>query len=316
MRKNVNSINIEGRVYEQDLSLRTVENKQSENFGKEFLNGSVSVATDEAGLNVLTVHYTYVTATTKQGKPNPTYANLKRIMEGKTWVKDGKDEALKVRLTPSAELNDFYPGGGDELVSQQRSGGGFVTIINDLKPEGEARQKFTFDTIIKNVTLVEANPEKGIEDDYAKVDCVIFNFRNDILPFVLVARSKGAIDYFMGLGASASNPIYTQVWGQIVSTTVKVEKTIESAFGEPAVDVSERRQREWVITGAKPDPYVFGESDTITAQELSKAIADRNVHLEEIKTRAKEYYASRGTSTPQSAIPGPNTQIPQGGFNF
>ena len=98
MRKNVNSINIEGRVYEQDLSLRTVENKQSENFGKEFLNGSVSVATDEAGLNVLTVHYTYVTATTKQGKPNPTYANLKRIMEYRAdFLKRQQTETRKGR---------------------------------------------------------------------------------------------------------------------------------------------------------------------------------------------------------------------------
>lgn len=318
MRRNTNTINIEGRVYEHDLALKKVENKQSENYGKEFINGSVSVATDEAGLNVLTVHYTYVTETTKQGKANPTYANLKRIMEGKTWVKDGKDEAIKVRLTPSAELNDFYPNGGDELVSQQRSGGGFVTIVNELKPDGEARRKFTFDTIITGVTLVEADPEKNIAEDYARINCAVFNFRNDILPFTLVARSRGAIDYFMGLEASPSNPIYTQVWGEIISTTVKVEKKIESAFGAPSVDITERHQREWVITGAKPEPYVFGEADTMTTEELAKAIADRNVHLEEVKTRAKEYYANRGNATAPapSAIPTPSNQIPVGGFNF
>ena len=320
MRRNVNTENIEGRVYEHDLTLKTVQNQQSANYGKEFINGSVSVATDEAGLNVLTVHYTYVTEMTKQGKQNATYANLKRIMEGKTWVTDGKEAAMKVRLTPSAALNDFYPQGGDQLVSQQRNEGGFVSIVTDLAPEGPGRQKFTFDTVITGVTLVEADPDKNISEDYARINCAIFNFRNDILPFSLVARSQGAIDYFMGLEASPSEPVYTQVWGEIVSTTVRVEKKIESAFGEPTVDVSERSQREWVVTGAKPETYIFGEADTITTEELSKAIANRNVYLEEVKTRAKEYYESKGnavaTAKPTGTTPKPNATIPAGGFNF
>lgn len=318
MRKNVNTENIEGRVYEHDLTLKTVQNQQSENYGKEFINGSVSVATDEAGLNVLTVHYTYVTEITKNGKQNATYGNLKRIMEGKTWVKDGKDAAMKVRLTPSAALNDFYPQGGDQLVSQPRNEGGFVSIVTDLNPEGPGRQKFTFDTVITGVTLVEADPEKNISEDYAKITCAIFNFRNDILPFNLIARSQGAINYFMGLEASPNDPVYTQVWGEIVSTTVKVEKKTESAFGEPMVDISERHQREWVVTGAKPETYVFGEDDTITAEELSKAIANRNVYLEEVKTRAKEYYENKGNAiaATKTSTPAPNTTVPAGGFNF
>ena len=318
MRKNVNTETIEGRVYEHDLTLKTVQNQQSENYGKEFINGSVSVATDEAGLNVLTVHYTYVTEMTKNGKQNATYGNLKRIMEGKTWVNDGKDAAMKVRLTPSAALNDFYPQGGDQLVSQQRNEGGFVSIVTDLNPEGPNRQKFVFDTVITGVTLVEADPERNIAEDYVKINCAIFNFRNDLLPFSLVARSQGAINYFMGLDASPSEPVYTNVWGEIVSTTVKVEKTVESAFGEPTVDVSERRQREWVVTGAKPETYVFDDESTITREELSKAIADRNVYLEEVKTRAKEYYESRGNAVaaPKSSTPTPNATVPVGGFNF
>ena len=166
--------------------------------------------------------------------------------------------------------------------------------------------------------LVEADPEKNISNDYAKINCAIFNFRNDILPFTLIARSSGAIDYFMGLDASPSDPVYTQVWGEIVSTTIKVEKTIESAFGEPAVDISERRQREWIATGAKREPYIFDEETTITAEELSKAIANRNVYLEEVKSRAKEYYESKGNAVvaPKENEPAPNTSVPVGGFNF
>ena len=317
MRKNLNQEVIEGRVYDHDLTLKTVQNQQSKNFGKEFISGSVSVATDEAGLNVLTVHYTYITETTSNGKNDSRFSILKKIMdENKTWINSGKDEAMKVRLTPSAALNDFYPNGGDQLVSQQRNEGGFISVLSAFSVNGPAHPKFTFDTIINGVTLVEADPEKNINEDYVKINCVIFNFRNDILPFTLVARSQGAIDYFMGLDASNKNPIYTQVWGEIVSTTVKVSRTIESAFGEPTVDVSEKAQREWVVTGAKPEPYVFDDPSTITAEELTKAIADRNVYLEDVKARAKEYYGGRAAAPAQSAIPAPSTAIPVGGFSF
>lgn len=312
MRKNVNTINIEGRIYEHDLALKTVQNQQSENFGKPFINGTLSVATDEDGLNVLTVHYTYVTEMTKTGNKNATFANLKRIIEsGKTWVEYGKDEATKVRLTPSGALNDFYPQGQDDLVSQQRSEGGFVSIVNELNPEGIGRQKFTFDTIIKNVEYVES--ESG---DYAKINCIIFNFKNDILPFVLVAKDPNAINYFVGLEASPSNPIYTQVWGEILNTTVRVEKVTESAFGSPTVDISEKHQKEWVVTGAKIEPYIFGDEDTITAEELTKAIANRNVYLEDVKARAKEYYANKGVTPSAIPTPAPTSKIPAGGFSF
>ena len=319
MRKNINTINIEGRVFEHDLAIKTVQNQQSANYGKEFINGSLSVATDEAGLNVITVHYTYVTEVTSNGNKNATYANLKRIIEGKTWSTDGKDAATKVKLTPSLALNDFYPQGNDQLVSQQRPEGGFVSIVSDFSPEGIARQKFTLDVIITGVTLVEADPEKHIDNDYVKIDCATFNFKNDILPITLVAKTPGAINYFMGLDASKSNPIYTKVWGEIKNSTIKVEKVIESAFGDPVVDVTDKKQREWVVTWASPEPYDFGSEETITVEELKKAIADRNVHLEEVKTRAKEYYDNRGkvaAAGAKSEMPAPSNNIPQGGFNF
>ena len=106
----VNQENIEGRIYDYDLAVKTVQNQQSENYGKEFIAGTVDVATDEAGLNVLTVHYTYITEVTKNGKTDSRFAALKKIMEeDRTWLKVGKDNAMKVKITPQAALNDFYP---------------------------------------------------------------------------------------------------------------------------------------------------------------------------------------------------------------
>ena len=310
MRKNINTENIKGRVYDHDLTLKTVQNQTSANYGKPFIQGSISVATDDAGLNVIPVHYTYVTEMTKNNKPNITYSNLKKVMEGKTWVNDGPEQAMKVRLVPSIALNDFYPNGGDELVSQVRNEGGFVNIINDLGEDNEKRREFKLDVVINGVEFVEND-----EEDYVKVRCAAFNFRNDLLPLTLVAKesaSAGSVNYFMNLDFD-DGPVYTNVWGEIVNTTVKIEKTIESAFGTPTVDVSERSQREYVITGARPEPYVFDDAETMTVKELEEAIAKRNIYLEEVKTRAKEYYANQESSTPTS---NENSNIPEGGFNF
>lgn len=316
MRKNINVENLEGLLYEQNLEIKTVQNQQSANFGKEFIRGTVSVATDDACMNVITVNYTYVTPTTKTGAVNNTFNNLKRIMEaGKTVAADGAAAATKIKLNPSIALNDFYPQGQNELVSQQRSEGGFVSIVSNLNPDEKARKKFTTDIVINQVVHVEADPEKGIDKDYLKIKGVIFDFRNAVLPVEFVVRREDAIGYFESLGISNTNKLYTQVTGEVNSTTVVVEKRIESAFGGPQVEMSERHSKEWEITWAKPLPYIYGDATTITDAELEKAFQDRNVYLEEVKTRAKEYYATKGAQTASAfSGPVPAMNIPVGTF--
>ena len=67
MKKMLNSVHLEGRIYAHDLTVKTVQNEQSKNFGKEFIAGNLEVAVDEDGLNVIPVHFTYVTETTNSG---------------------------------------------------------------------------------------------------------------------------------------------------------------------------------------------------------------------------------------------------------
>ena len=81
MKKMINTERIEGRVYQHNLTIKTVQNQTSANFGKEFISGQLEVAVDEEGLNIIPVHYTYVTETTSAGNKNATYANLKKIID-------------------------------------------------------------------------------------------------------------------------------------------------------------------------------------------------------------------------------------------
>ena len=310
MRKAINTERIEGRVYQHSLAVKTVQNQTSANFGKEFISGNIEVAVDEEGLNVIPVHFTYVTPTTNAGAENRTFTALKRILDGgKTWVTDGKDEALKVRIDTAIALNDFYTQDGN-LVSTKVNEGGFVTIVSELGVENE-RNTFAADMVITGVTRVEKNEERNIEEDYVTVKGAIFNFRNDLLPVEFVVRNETGMKYFEDLGVTGAEPLYTKVWGKIECRTIVNEVKEDSAFGEASVRTYERKTKEWVITGTAKVPYDFGDEKILTSEELTKAMQDRQTLLAEIKTRSDEYRAQKAASTPA-----PATTAAPGGFNF
>lgn len=322
MRKNENTEHIEGRVYDHELTVKTVQNQQSPNYGKQFIAGKLAVAVDEEGINVIETHYTYVTETTKAGGKNKTFGVLKKIIdEGKTWITVGKDEAFKVKIDTALDLNDFYSNSDDQLVSVKTNEGGFVDFVSELKPEAE-RNAFKVDMLITNVTHIDADESKGILEPYALVRGAIFNFRNAILPMDFVIKNEAGMQYFEDLDASPANPVYTKVWGKINSITTKVPKHEESAFGEAAVSFVERKVKEWVITGTAKVPYDFGDEAVMTVDEVTKALQDREVYLAEKKRQNDEYKAQKAAASaapvaPASAFPtGAAPVINRTGFNF
>ena len=312
MKKTINQESVEGRLYQHNLELKTVQNKESDNYGKEFITGTVDVATDEEGLNIISTHFTYVVEMTKNGKKNVTFGVLKSIIDGaKTWITDGKDAALKVRINTALALNDFYTREG-ELVSVKRNEGGFVNVIKDLAPE-EERSTFKTDMVITSVSHVEADEEKGIAKDFLRIRGAVFNFRNDLLPVEFVCRNEKAFGYFEGLDVSGANPVFTEVRGNIVNNAVKQTIEEESAFGTASVKTVTRYIKEWVITWARPTEYDFGAEDVLTTDELKKAMQDREVYLADIKKRTEEFRAAQAA---QSASSQSDSVIPEGGFDF
>lgn len=312
MRKIVNQEVIAGYLYQHNLELKTVKNQSSKNYGQVFIQGTIDIATDEDALNVLQIHYGYVTPQFNSGAQDSRFNILKQIIEGdlKCWITSGKEEAARLRCTPAMAINDFINRNGDNIAAK-RNEGGFINIVNELPPVGE-RNTFRFDMVITNVVLKEANPEAGIEKDYLTLNGCTFDFRNALLPIELVCRDEGGMNYFQSLDASPSNPVFTQVRGAIVSTTVKREIEEASAFGAASVRTVERTTREWRVTAANPEEYVFGED--ITVDELRKAMQDREVHLAEVKKNHDDYVNNRG----QASAPAASTMsnIANESFNF
>ena len=311
----INTTYVEGILYEHDLQLK-VSGEKSKNPGTQFITGSVSIATDDAMTNIVPVHFTYVTPTfTGSGNPNATFGVLKNIIDGvytSHMAADNNKEAVKLRIDSAIGLNEFYTdrNGKEELVSAKRNEGGFVHKVDVLNEDEKTRNTFKADMIITSVTHVDEDEERHLPEKCV-VKGAIFNFRKDLLPVEFSATNPNAMRYFEGLEATQKNPVFTCVWGRQVSETVVRQIVTESAFGEDEVREVRNTRRDFVITGAAKEPYVWDDESSITAAELNEAIQKREVDLAAMKKRQDEYKASRNAApTPAAAAPAP------GGFNF
>ena len=311
MKKMINKVHIEGWVYDHKLTSK-VSGEKAKNPGVTFINGTIDIATDENCLNIVTIHYSYVTPITKQNKPNATYNALNAILtDNKTVVKVGKENAVKVRADTSIGLNEFYSdrNGTEELVSAKRNEGGFIHIITDALGEKDTeRNNWEADTVVTKVREIEADPERNLPAKVV-ISGYMFDFRNALLPVDVVAYKESAQNYFLGLEASESNPTFIKLKGQQISQVIIRTVTEESAFGdEPDIKEFKNTVREFVVTGALP-PYEWDSEESITAQEMKEALANREITKAEIKQRQDEYNASRSSKAPAAATT-------EGEYNF
>jgi hypothetical protein len=315
MKNMINKTHIEGYLYEHALEMKE-SGPNSKNPGTKFITGTVSIATDEAGVNIVPVHFTYVTATTATGKANNTFTVLSNIVDGNigTVMKDGKAKAGKLRIDSALGLNEFFTdrNGKEELVSAKRNEGGFVHMVDVLVEDEKDRNTFECDMIITGATRIEANEERQTPEKVI-VKGAIFDFRKNLLPIEFSALNPNAMNYFEDLGATSKEPVFTKIKGRQVSETVVKTIVEKSAFGDDSVKEVKNSRRDFVITWAAEDPYVWDDESTITVAELNEAISKREVDLAAMKTRQDEYRASRGNAAaPANKIATPST----GAFNF
>lgn len=311
MRKTMNTVHLEGLLYEHDLAMK-VSGPNSKNPNTPFISGTISIATDDDCVNVVPVHFTYATATTGGGKPNATYATLQNIIDGVygTVMGEGKDKAVKLRVDTAIGLNEFYTDrtGKEELVSSKRNEGGFVHVVNEILIDEKQRNTFKCDMLITGATRIEADEEKGTSEKVI-VKGAVFDFRNSLLPVEFSAVNPAAMDYFEGLEASQRNPVFTNVWGRQINETIVKRIVEESAFGEASVREVRTSHKDFVITGAKTEPYVWDDESSMTVAELNELIAKRETYLATIKQRQDEYKASKNAAATAPAID-------NSGFNF
>ena len=302
MKKMINRVNIYGYVYQVDpkrgISVKSVSNPNSPNFGKQYISGILDIATDEDGVNVIPVHFSYVP---DDGKRKQTFDFLKSIIDNpeKTWIVGGKENALRVRVSGNIELNEFI-NRNNELVSSMQVAGGMIFAVNGAFPEMKARNEFEVDMVLNGVTHVEANEESG-QAELVRIKGAIFDFRGSLLPVMFTVEDEPGMNYYDGLDASISNPLVIHLFGNIENSTVTRSYTIESAYGEPEVRTSEYTRRSWRVRTTSPGEADLSE-ETITPEELKKAMQDREVKLAEIRRQADVRNNQSSQIKPQSSM--------------
>lgn len=298
MMKVRNKTRIDGRLYQHTLELKE-SGPNSKNPGTQFITGNVEIATDNAITNIVTVHYTYVTATTSSGKSNATFNVLKDIIDGKlgSVMANGADNAAIITIDSAIGLNEFFSdrSGKEELVSAKRNEGGFAVVKSAADEDETKRNTFDVDMIITGAFIKEADPEKDLPEKMI-LRGAIFDFRNSLLPIELSVVNPRAISYFESLEITQRNPVFTRLQGRQVSEVVTREVIEESAFGDPVVKKFASTRKDWVVTWAASEPYAWNDESTITTAELTKAMSDRETYLATLKQRQDEYKASKNQS--------------------
>lgn len=324
MKKNIkNKTRVEGYLFGHTLELK-VSGPQSKNPGTSFIAGTLDIAVDDEGMNVITTNFTYVTPVySKSGKPNATFGVLQKIInEGKTFAEFGTS-ATKIGIDGSISLNDFYaesrePGkeGELELVSAIKNEGSFVNILTALNPNEDKRHEFDVDMVITSTARKEANEEKGYPEQVS-IKGVVFDFRNAILPVTFTTTdTNGGMDYFEGCGATSSDPLFININGLINNVTTIQKKESQGAFGGAKVDEVKRSHKEWNVTWASGEPFEFGDENVLTMAELQKAGQDREVYLAGVKQRRIDYMNSKDSTPAPASAAAPSAPVAAGQFNF
>lgn len=322
MRKMINKAHVEGRISECNLELKVSK------AGVPYIGGRIDVATDDAGLNVVSVEFPYVAQFFKNGNENKTWTALYPLAIQKdasgtvtkqssaiTLMGNPGQDATMVRLDPSIDLNEWYKdeNGVDTLVSTKRLSGGFAHVVPAVNADETARNKFECDMVITGTQFVEGNEEFGTVDKLV-VKGATFNFANKLLPVEFSVVNPNGIKYFENLDATPATPVFTKVWGKIVNETVVTKITEESAFGEPVVRETKKTKRDWLITGTSTVPYEFDTEGVLTAKELQEAVANRNVELSQKLADQKAREAAKAQSN--NAFTAAPATPAVGGFSF
>jgi len=291
MKRLENKAELEGYLYDHNLQKKTVTRQESKYYGVTFISGKIDVATDDDCTNIVSVWYRFVTPTTSKGKANPAYNALVNICDGnyKTVMNSSKEEALKVRINTSIDLNEFYgtQNGTLELVSTQRYMDGFIHPVNGaLNADEDRRNMFEVDMLITHCSRKPADEDRGIPEKVIVKGAIFNDYKKAVLPVEFTAFDEDAMNYFEDLGASSKEPVFTKLWGKQVSSTVVRRKEEETAFGGNYVREVTSTRKDFVITRALAQPYVWDDENSMTASELKEMMSNREMYLATLKQRA------------------------------
>ena len=170
--------------------------------------------------------------------------------------------------------------------------------------EVDIEESITTENINK---VIKTSVYNKIEEEYELVT---------VIPVEFIVDKPNGMQHFEALEATNANPIYTKVWGNIISRTIITTETEEGAFGEPLIREVQRKSKKWVIASTSKYPYDFGDEKILTMEEVQKAIQNREIYLAEVKKRAEDYKTQKQANALSAPTANVAAHVTTGEFQF
>lgn len=293
MKKMINKSYIEGLLYESTLEER-VSGANATTPGAKYISGKLAIEVSEDNVVVVEIFENEIT---RAGAKNQKYDKLASLIGGNSIVSTGRDTAVCLKINSALSLNDWYRPDG-ELVSTLRNFNGFINFISlgELSPSAT----FEVDMLITSITDDMSKSADGVYEPNGalKVKGLIFDFANRVMPVELLVENQAGVEYFRDIEPNT----FTKVWGKQETQTTTITKVEESAFGEDKTVEYTNTRKKFVITGTNKEPYMFGEENILTVEEVQQGIASRNVYLASKKADSEKAAQSKSSAAPASSV--------------
>lgn len=260
--------------------------------GKTSIRGDLVIQTGD--INFITFNV-YVNEKKDDGSENKLFAGIKTVMNDfKSIAKVGKEEATKMVIEDrygQIRPNSYISSRDGQVHVSMR----YQSIVfseykgapEDFDPHAWFELEMSVVQIVPEVYTT--GEEKGEETGRVIVKGWMPVYGGGVEPITLVAPAEDGIaeaildDYAPGETV--------KFYGDIVNSRATIEETIPVKIGKPRVKVKTIYKNEMVITNVSD---AYGEdSETPTPEPydidaIKKAVADRELRLEEEKNKAKK----------------------------
>lgn len=286
LRQALNKVEVVGIAQESTLELKEFNDKVT---GQPYkaISGDITVKINEEETQIVSY---FAKELTKKGEPNKNFKALTTIMKELVTVADiaqGLAEGEPARIVCQGELtlNEFKSNDG-EIISNPRINGKF----SPSRFKGEANQfqpkaEFDVEGIVAKAVIEETDKDAN-ETGRLKIQLYVPLYGGKVIPLTFVTNEtlpQGGKDYLMDNFVKSAS---VRVYGDLVNKSKKIERVIESGFGENKTDVSYERTREFIATGGTL--YEDGvHKEVFDVSLLKEALANRERYLSTIKESEK-----------------------------
>ena len=232
-----NQVIIVGALEDVDAEVKVYKDKTT---GEDYnaIVGSYTLAVDDQNINLRC----FYKEKNRNGTANQNFAMVKNWLDN---IDQYKGQMFRMSSSISSNI---FAGRDGNLVEATQIQGNFLNAGKVGNPKAE----FSTDILLTSAPIEELKDEEPT-GRYI-LNGRIFDYQDACYPARFIVDTEGAYNYFEGLDANTENPVLVEIWGKVVSNTIRTETKTESAFGDAHVEVFETSRRENVITGAAMEP--------------------------------------------------------------